>query len=286
MSEGKRGPLTRIEKVNYIIDFIDNPCDAPYIVYIETLLPAALEAFASLEAYDYKQVIRNFSRPRGLRSGRHGRRGRRSGKRGFGIPDINDEIADFFKENADFTPRKISNGVRHLYTFLDLLEKGLFLIMFADLATDFAYRFTSLVHRTEYCTGKHRAAGNWTKDIATAIPLISWQGPGIGTVGYQHPPYLEVSVGGAMISEYDMDVILAGHAVNLNLGPNLIGLGLWLGIPTDPPPFTDIAAFIGPGEAGLVVRAHVPAGVTVQPAIFAANLLNNITGLIMFALAP
>jgi len=286
MSEGKRKPLSKIDKVNYVIDYIENPCDAPFLVYVETLLPAALELFVTLEEYDPKQIIRNFSRPRGLRSGRHGRLGRANGKRGFGIPDINDEIADFFKESADFEKRTISNGVKHLYQVLDILEKGLFYILLADLTTQFAYKFTSLIRRTEYCTGKHRSAGNWTKANATAIPLLAWQGAGIGDIGYQHPPYLEVSPGGGMISEFPMKVVIAGEAINSNLGFNLIGLGLFVGNDTTTPAASDEAEFIGPGAAQLVASVEVPANTVVQPAIFAANLLNNITGIIEFSVAP
>jgi hypothetical protein len=286
MSEGKRGPLSRIDKVNYVIDYFENPCDAPFLVYVETLLPAVLEAFVTLEEYDPNQIIRNFSRPRGLRSGRHGRLGRANGKRGFGIPDINDEIADFFKESADFEKRTISNGVRHLYTVLDVLEKGLFYLLLADLATEFAYRFTSLIKRTEACTGKHRAAGNWDKTLSEPLPIIGWQGPGIGTIGYQHPPYLTVSPGGAMISQFPMQVVLAAKAVNANLGANLIGLAFFVGTDTTTPIEADIAGFIGPGEAGLVAKITIPANTVVQPAVFSANTLGFLDGIIEFSLAP
>lgn len=274
-----------IDKVNFVIKEWSYGCDGPWWLYVETALPALLEAFVSFEEFDPANIVRSFARPKGLRSLRHGRRGKRGGKRGGGIPDYNDMIGDYFREESGLGERHVSSGVQHLWRFLGLAERALFYWMVADLAADFAFRWTSLIHREFNCGTPGPKPGAWTVNDTGAIPIVGWQGPGVGTVDYttDYAGGIFVGPGGNFSCIDPMHVIFACHALNTNLGPNLLEIGLSTG-----PHFPNIgpnagASFIGPGVASLFVEIEVPGDTVVVPAIRAANLDNHFTGLMMFA---
>jgi hypothetical protein len=141
-----------LDKVNGIIDFIENPCDAPWFVYLELAQKPAFKVVIQLVATDLTDIVRGYFRPKGLRIGGHMRRkGRKGGRRGRGIPDTAELIAHHIPGHDAVAGRKISDGVRHLWLIDGAIQRVFWYWMVVDLTLDFFYEWTSAVNASEYC---------------------------------------------------------------------------------------------------------------------------------------
>lgn len=223
------------DKVNYVIDSWAQPCEAPWYIYIETLKPALLEAFIILITFGWADVVRGRFRPKGL--------GRRSGKRkgrwakrlprfpeigntlGKLIP-IGEQIEDFGSDG----PKR-----RFLWRIDNVIQGALFYWLVADVTIDFAFNWTSLLYKTEWCKasslgrfayhnvpGVNRSAGSWHKMAMTTLDYtfapLGWSGfvgisgptgcSVIASVAWENlPPFADVSEGQVKIYDPDSDVV-------------------------------------------------------------------------------
>lgn len=156
-----------IERVNYVKDFICDPCDAPFIVYVETFLPAFGQLLLEWYSFGLDDIIRGYFRPAGLVSHGHKRRlaDRKKRRKKNKLIRALDEIIGFepgeviaknlpLQQNMKF--RKISDGVRHLWIIDGIMQRAFYYWMVIDLVTEFAYRWTSLLMKTEYCQASKR----------------------------------------------------------------------------------------------------------------------------------
>ena len=176
------------DKVNYVIDSWTNPCDAPWYIYIETLKPAALEAFLVLISFGWGDVIRGRFRPKGL--------GRRTGKRkgkflrkvpsfpevgnliGKGIP-IAEQIDDFVLYKA---------GTRFLWRIDNVIQAGLFFWLVVDVTVDFAFTWTSLLYKTYWCSTSSQGSFSY-HGTAESVKAGGWSWQAAYPhLDYQHPP--------------------------------------------------------------------------------------------------
>ena len=57
-------PPSFIDKVNGIVKFIQNPCIAPWVVYVELAAPAAGKAVLTLLDFGFDDVVRGALRPK------------------------------------------------------------------------------------------------------------------------------------------------------------------------------------------------------------------------------
>ena len=204
-----------IERVNYVKDFICDPCEAPFIVYVETFLPAFGELLLEWYSFGLDDIIRGYFRPAGLVSHGHKRRlaDRKKRRKKNKLIRALDEIIGFepgeviaknlpLQQNMRF--RKISDGVRHLWIIDGIIQRALYYWMVIDLVTEFAYKWTSLLMKTEYCQASKRYflltqdplqfAGGYPGDKTISIgPVVKIRGdvvyspievglPGPGTV--------------------------------------------------------------------------------------------------------
>lgn len=151
-----------LDKWNAIIDFIIDPCDAPFLLYVELALPPLGKAIIMWFSFGLDDVIRGYFRPKGLRTARHGRGGKRGGKKPgrirkalSRIPGIGDDVGDFVGQHLpgakEAKGRVVSQGVKHLWILDGFVQRGLFYWLVADLVTDFLYDWTSLLQESEYC---------------------------------------------------------------------------------------------------------------------------------------
>lgn len=156
-----------IERVNYVKDFICDPCEAPFIVYVETFLPAFGELVLEWYGFSLDDIIRGYFRPAGLVSHGHKRRlaDRKKRRKKNKLIRALDEIIGFepgeviaknlpLQQNMRF--RKISDGVRHLWIIDGIMQRAFYYWMVIDLVTEFAYKWTSLLMKTEYCQASKR----------------------------------------------------------------------------------------------------------------------------------
>ena len=151
-----------IERVNYVKDFICDPCDAPFIVYVETFLPAFGELVLEWYGFSLDDIIRAYFRPAGLVSRGHKRRladRKKKRKKNKLIRALNEiigfepgeVIAKYLPLQQKMKYRKVSDGVRHLWIIDGIIQRALYYWMVIDLVTEFAYKWTSLLMKTEYC---------------------------------------------------------------------------------------------------------------------------------------
>lgn len=139
------------DKVNFVIDSWTTGCDAPWYIYIETMKPAALEAFIVLLTFGWADVLRGAFRPKGL--------GRRSSKRKGRwarhlprFPEPGNTLGKslpFAEQVEDFI--KWGWKTRFLWRLDNAMQAGLFFWLVADVAEDFAFNWTSLLYENFWC---------------------------------------------------------------------------------------------------------------------------------------
>lgn len=143
----------KVDQVQSIVKFFEDPCQAPWSVYFELALAPAGHVVIELLSFGLDDVVRGYFRPKGLyRRGRTGRLASKLGKY-FEIPEIGEMIGSHLPGAETIKARKISSGVRFLWLVDGVLQRILFWWMIADLLTDFLYEWTSAINRTEYCQG-------------------------------------------------------------------------------------------------------------------------------------
>ncbi len=176
------------DKVNFVIDSWSTGCDAPWYIYIETMKPAALEAFIVLLSFGWADVVRGRLRPRGL--------GRRSSKRkgkwarrlprfpeigntlGKSIP-VGEQLEDFIKWG---------NKTRFLWRIDNLIQAGLFMWLIVDVAEDFAFNWTSLLYDSYWCQPDPPGSFSFQTIGYSNIFDNTWKLAGFGTEDYNRGP--------------------------------------------------------------------------------------------------
>lgn len=172
-----------LSRVNYVTKKWEDPCNAPWQVYIETAAPAALELFISLASFGLDDVVREAFRPGSQRTAGHGLRRNRSTGRGRtrsgglgrslgGLLNPGELLGDSIGRSLGFKPRQVSNGVAFLWKIDGVLQRGLFWWMVADLASEFAFNWTSQLYKTEFC----QQAGAPVLDVDGSAGILGIQG--------------------------------------------------------------------------------------------------------------
>lgn len=144
----------KVNQVQSIIKFFEDPCQAPWTVYFELALEPAGHVVIELLSFGLDDVIRGYFRPKGIyRRGRTGILARKFGK-WAGIPEIGEMIGSHLPGAETMRGRTVSQGVRFLWIVDGVLQRIMFWWMIADLLTDFLYEWTSAINKTEYCQSR------------------------------------------------------------------------------------------------------------------------------------
>lgn len=150
------------DKINYIVQFLIDPCDAPVTMYIQTLKPALLDFLVDYYQPDVSNIMTNLFRwsyriPR-LRSRRKGRPGYKPGKPGKGsfVRKIASfDIDEFISQKIQLfrrTPaRKVSMAFGSLIILEGIIERVNFWLFVFELALQFFYKWSSLLKNSRYC---------------------------------------------------------------------------------------------------------------------------------------
>lgn len=158
-----------IDKINYVIDFVADMCDAPFTVYVETFFPALLELILSYYALDLMQILTSFARPAKAlarsRRGPHGagqrKRGRpktRSGRWARWLTyDPYDDLGRRLGGLTDLPGREVSGGVIHFWQLFDILQRIAYWYFVLELTTQFFYKWFSGVNKSFYCQRQRNA---------------------------------------------------------------------------------------------------------------------------------
>lgn len=146
----------KVDQVQSIVKFFEDPCQAPWSVYLELALAPAGHVALELLSFGLDDVIRGYFRPRGIyRRGRTGILARKFGKYA-GIPELGEMLGSHLPGAETVKGRVVSHGVKVMWIVDGVLQRILFWWMVADLLTDFLYEWTSAINKTEYCQSRCR----------------------------------------------------------------------------------------------------------------------------------
>jgi hypothetical protein len=154
-------------KINFVVEMWNNPCDAPWYVYVETAWPAALQMVITLFCFDFDDLVRWIFRPLGLWPMGFGirRRGRRGGRRRRGLgARVKSKLPFLLAVEG----RQVTNGVKNLWRIDMIGQKLLWWWLVLDATTTFAYNWTSAIYKTEWCQAK-KATGAGAAEGASSI---------------------------------------------------------------------------------------------------------------------
>lgn len=162
-------PGTIVERVNFIIRYVANPCDAPFVVYVETMWPAALEAAITAVDFGIADIARCVFRPWALLKTQGGRSRKR--KRPKFIRRLM-RLVPVLKIVQD---RKIGRNLRWMWIIDTKLQQVLLWFLIIDVVSEFLYRWTSNLYCTADCMMKDApgAALAWS-DGDVHLALSGW----------------------------------------------------------------------------------------------------------------
>lgn len=190
-------PFWIVDRINYIVRFFLDPCDAPLSAWAEAFRPAALNFLISYYLFfDPKQILTGAVRPSVAmarqKSNKKGNRGPKSNKgkkpgiaKKIATFDANEATGKFLGNWFEQPSRKVSSGVVTLWLFEGLIERALFWFMILDLLTEFLYQWLGAIQEGRFCQAResivlltdgpsHQFIG-LQPDEALPMPLIQKQ---------------------------------------------------------------------------------------------------------------
>jgi len=148
--------MSILGRLNGIVSFIENPCNEPWVVYLEAAKPWANKAAMSLLGVDMMQTVRTALNPGNLRSEPHMRRAK--GKKGVksaklpGVPDPYEYFGHILKKPIDkFIKANATWGTKAIFVVTNVVESGLWHYMVFDELTKFLYHSLADARKSEYC---------------------------------------------------------------------------------------------------------------------------------------
>lgn len=197
------------QKVNGIVRFIEDPCEAPWIVYLELAREPFKKALLTWFTFGLADVMRGYFRPRGVRGRRHGRgRGKGGARAGLlvralrRIPGIGDDVGNFIGKRLPgahaLNQRQVSQGVKNLWFIDGVLQRGLWWWLVIGITTDFLYEWTTLLQQSEFCQRTAQKGGYSTGNMSGVLAIQGWQEQ-IGLVEQRNHGGLVLFDGGAVL---------------------------------------------------------------------------------------
>src|SRR5690625_2438711 len=125
----------------------NNPCGAPLYMYVETALPVIGEAIVELLSFGLSDVAIGYFHPKARRGWsrhhkgerderRRGRDGEKRVRRGEKFPEIGNEIGKRLPGSETVRGLKVNERAWFFWLPVDMLERGLYWFMIADLTAD------------------------------------------------------------------------------------------------------------------------------------------------------
>jgi hypothetical protein len=184
-------------KVNYVITSWARPCEAPWYIYIETLWPAALEAFITLLTFGWDDVARGYFRPRGLNM-RRTKKGKGKWRRAIPrFPELGEELGKRLPGAEEVKGEKWSALGKTLWRIDTVAQRALFWWLVADVTVDFAYNWTSLLYETEWCQASALGRFSYQAKEDHIIVGLKWSLIHYGFEDYEYsPPHWAHTQGG------------------------------------------------------------------------------------------
>ena len=145
-------PPEWVKDVQSVVEWIDNPCHAPWPVYVGLAIPALGDATLQLLDFGLGDVIRGALRPKQLRSLGKMRGFGPRGRRGGGIPEIGNMLGKMIPFTESFRGRQIGMGREFLWLVDGAVQRVLWYSLIADIGKNFVINFASAIHESQTCT--------------------------------------------------------------------------------------------------------------------------------------
>lgn len=213
------------EQINYIKKFVSNPCDAPWIVYIELFFPALGIALLHILTFGMDDILRGWIRPKGVKGPWHRRKGRKGKARFRGIPEIGEAIGSRLPGAEQARGRKVSQGVKHMWAVDGVLQRILWYWLLVDVVVEGFYQWTSMINKTEFCKASFGNALSAHGGGGAVLAIQGWEGIVFANIDYLRGACTwNVATGSVPAGRYQVGVGLKFT----NTGPNpqdvLIGI--------------------------------------------------------------
>lgn len=144
-------------------------------MYAEAAVPASKRIFMVFTGLSVQDMVKEFFRPQGLRSSRHGRKGNKARTRGGGIPDPNERVAKNLRSALDVQPPKYRLPNAALYVASDVADRLAWTVALLEMSEDLIYStlLGVLEGDPKFCPNLgrlHRAAGFSVE----GVPGMAW----------------------------------------------------------------------------------------------------------------
>lgn len=179
-----------LNQIQFILSYAFNPCDATWVMWIDAAQEPVHDFAMFLIEPDLTQILQSFFTPKGLRSKRHGRKGRRGHKKGVGIPDVDEMIAEKLPGAKEWEHRVYRSGTRSLFVGLGVIDEVQFSMAMVEKTTDTVFNtFVGLVTANpDVCPNRVTMLRGPNTD--TIIGPTTWSAFSASHLEYQHGPII------------------------------------------------------------------------------------------------
>lgn len=129
-----------LDRVNFITAFFWQGCEAPLTLFCQFAGPPAGRAVALIIGLDAEDIVKEFFRPAGLRSHRHGRKGARGRSKIPELPDPNEQIGKRIPGQKVIAGRPWGSPTFYAFEISDNLDRVDFNVAILDVVTDTTYQ--------------------------------------------------------------------------------------------------------------------------------------------------
>lgn len=185
MAKPEPVPPGWLDRINAVIAFFFDPCDAPVSLYVKTAGIAVLDAFMILWQFDPQQFFISWGAPKKAmaraRSKRKGRSGSKSkgkfgkwGGRLAAYTDPSDLMGKAMPGAERMQGRYVTTGVAHMWNFFGRWERLAWWLFVAELVTLSLYRWVSFLMGSRFCAAQGATVLLAVNDKQTFSWLGEW----------------------------------------------------------------------------------------------------------------
>lgn len=226
-----------IDKANYIVKFIEDPCVAPWTVYVETALEAAGDLVLGYATPSPQDVLRFYVKPRSARSrGKFLRDVEEAGEEeeelGL-LPDVNEVIGTLLPFSDRLAESAVHDKISWFWALDGVLERVLWYWFLAEMLEDFLFDWTTALNKTEYCSVDRGGSALVQRDEQFVFFAGIWHAVTPGTVvkswgGVQGTTNLTID----FVSS--PGTVVGGMAVTATFGVTEVEVGLFRNAEAEP----------------------------------------------------
>lgn len=157
-----------LDEINYVVEFIADPCDAPLEIWVRSFRKALLKAVIMYYAFDMVQVFTSYVRPaRAIGRARSAGHGSRKGPKGKPKTwlrrwqrwlsfDPWDWLGKQLPGQKGFHGMSVSPNTVTFWQIFDHVQRVTYWMFVFDLVTTFFYDWLSGVKKSTYCQEQNR----------------------------------------------------------------------------------------------------------------------------------